>query len=114
MAQNEPRFGMPARRFKLAQFDRNHWHNKTGIGGTNRTVLSNCRRNQKKQPPFKVYYQKFDFLKFTFKPRILKMHGKLKLGFTPAISQRNIARISDEIFKRKIHRWVHFPLSRIA
>jgi len=40
MAQNEPRFGMPARRFKLAQFDRNHWHNKTGIGGTNRTVLS--------------------------------------------------------------------------
>jgi len=28
MAQNEPRFGMPARRFKLAQFDRNHWHNK--------------------------------------------------------------------------------------
>ena len=42
MAQNEPRFGMPARRFKLAQFDRNHWHNKTGIGGTNRTVLSSC------------------------------------------------------------------------
>ncbi len=43
MAQNEPRFGMPARRFKLAQFDRNHWHNKTGIGGTNRTVLSTSR-----------------------------------------------------------------------
>jgi len=73
-----------------------------------------CRQNQKKQPPFKVHYQKFDFLGFTFKPRISKMHGKLKLGFTPAISQRNIARISDEIFKRKIHRWVHFPISRIA
>ena len=73
-----------------------------------------CRRNQKKQPPFKVYYQKFDFLGFTFKPRISKMHGKLKLGFTPAISQGNIARISDNIFRRKIHRWVHFPLSRIA
>ena len=73
-----------------------------------------CRRNQKKQPPFKVYYQKFDFLGFTFKPRITMMHGKLKLGFTPAISQKNIARITDEIFKRKIHRWVHFPLSKIA
>lgn len=73
-----------------------------------------CRRNQKRQPPFKVYYQKFDFLGFTFKPRISKMHGKLKLGFTPAISQRNIARISDDIFRRKIHRWVHFPLSRVA
>jgi group II intron reverse transcriptase/maturase len=73
-----------------------------------------CRRNQKKQPPFKVYYQKFDFLGFTFKPRIIKERGKIKLGFTPAISQKNIARISEELFKLKIHRWVHFPLSRIA
>ncbi len=73
-----------------------------------------CRRNQKKQPPFKVYYQKFDFLGFTFKPRIIKERGKIKLGFTPAISQKNIARISKELFKLKIHRWVHFPLSKIA
>jgi len=73
-----------------------------------------CRRNQKKQPPFKVYYQKFDFLGFTFKPRIIKERGKIKLGFSPAISQKNIARISEELFKLKIHRWVHFPLSRIA
>jgi len=73
-----------------------------------------CRRNQKKQPPFKVYYQKFDFLGFTFKPRITKMYGKLRLGFTPAMSQKNIARITDELFKCKIHRWVHFSLSKIA
>ena len=73
-----------------------------------------CRRNQKKQPPFKVYYQKFDFLGFTFKPRLIKERGKIRLGFTPAISQKNIARISEELFRMKIHRWVHFPLSRIA
>ena len=73
-----------------------------------------CRRNQKKQPPFKVYYQKFDFLGFTFKPRIIKERGKIKLGFSPAISQKNIARLSEELYKLKIHRWVHFPLSRIA
>jgi group II intron reverse transcriptase/maturase len=73
-----------------------------------------CRQNQKKQPPFKVYYQKFDFLGFTFKPRIIKERGKIKLGFSPAISHKNIARISEELFKLKIHRWVHFPLSRIA
>jgi RNA-directed DNA polymerase len=73
-----------------------------------------CRRNQKKQPPFKVYYQKFDFLGFTFKPRIIQERGKIKLGFTPAISQKNIARITDELRKLEIHRWVHFPLSRIA
>jgi len=73
-----------------------------------------CRRNQKKQPPFKVYYQKFDFLGFTFKPRAVKAHGKIMLGFTPAISQRNISRITEELYKLKIHRWVHFPISRIA
>jgi RNA-directed DNA polymerase len=73
-----------------------------------------CRRNQKCQPPIKVYYQKFDFLGFTFKPRIIKERGKIKLGFTPAISQKNIARITDELVKLNIHRWVHFPLSRIA
>jgi group II intron reverse transcriptase/maturase len=73
-----------------------------------------CRRNQKRQPPFKVYYQKFDFLGFTFKPRAVKAHGKIMLGFTPAISQRNISRITEELYKLKIHRWVHFPISRIA
>lgn len=73
-----------------------------------------CRRNQKRQPPFKVRYQKFDFLGFTFKPRISKDRGTIKLGFSPAISQKNIARISEELFRLKIHRWVHFPISKIA
>ncbi|MBI1838561.1 MAG: hypothetical protein HYR91_14955 [Flavobacteriia bacterium] len=35
-----------------------------------------CRRNQKYHPPFKVHYQKFDFLGYTFKPRIIKERGK--------------------------------------
>ena len=73
-----------------------------------------CRRNQKNQPPFKVYYQKFDFLGYTFKPRIIKDRGKLVLGFCPAMSQKNIARKTEELVKLNIHRWVHFPLSRIA
>ena len=73
-----------------------------------------CRRNQKRQPPFKVYYQKFDFLGFTFKPRVIMDRGKIKLGFTPAISQKNMTRIGQELFKLGIHRWVHFSLSRVA
>jgi group II intron reverse transcriptase/maturase len=73
-----------------------------------------CRRNQKKQPPFKVRYQKFDFLGFTFKPRIVKVRGKLVLGFSPAISPKNMTRLTDELRKLEIHRWVHFPLSKIA
>ncbi|HUW07494.1 MAG TPA: group II intron reverse transcriptase/maturase [Williamwhitmania sp.] len=79
-----------------------------------KTKIVYCRRNQKKRPPFKVYYQKFDFLGFTFKPRIIKERGKLKLGFSPAISQKSIARINDELRKLKIHRWTYFSLSRIG
>jgi RNA-directed DNA polymerase len=79
-----------------------------------KTKIVYCRRNQKRQIPFKARYQKFDFLGFTFKPRIVKERGKLKLGFTPAISAKSIARITQELRKLKIHRWVHFSLSRIA
>jgi RNA-directed DNA polymerase len=73
-----------------------------------------CRFNQKKQPPFKPRYQKFDFLGFTYKPRIVKARGKIRLGFTPAISQKNIARITKVLFETSFHRWVHFSISKIA
>lgn len=79
-----------------------------------KTKIVYCRRNQKKQPPFTVYYQKFDFLGFTFKPRVVKERGKLKLGFSPAISQKSIARINDALRKLKIHRWTYFSLSRVG
>jgi len=80
-----------------------------------KTKIVYCRRNQKKQPPFKVHYQKFDFLGFTFKPRISKTEkGKLMLGFTPAISQKSIARINAVLRKLKIHRWTYFSLERVG
>lgn len=79
-----------------------------------KTKIVYCRRNQKRQPPFKVYYQKFDFLGYTFKPRMEMKEGNFRMGFSPAISQKSISRISAELFKMKIHRWVHFPLSKIA
>jgi len=79
-----------------------------------KTKVVYCRRNQKKQPPFNVRYQKFDFLGFTFKPRISQERGKLKVGFSPAISQKSTARINDELRKLKIHRWTHFNLSRVG
>lgn len=79
-----------------------------------KTKIVYCRRNQKRQPPFKVRYQKFDFLGFTFKPRISKDRGKLIVGFTPAISQKSTARIIDELKKLKIHRWTYLSLSRVG
>lgn len=79
-----------------------------------KTKIVYCRRNQKRQPPFKVRYQKFDFLGYTFKPRMEMKGGKFRMGFSPAISQKSISRITAELFKMKIHRWVHFPLGKIA
>jgi retron-type reverse transcriptase len=79
-----------------------------------KTKIVYCRRNQKYHPPFEVHYQKFDFLGFTFKPRVVKERGKIKLGFTPAISQKSINRISSELYQLKIHRWVHFSIDKIA
>jgi hypothetical protein len=79
-----------------------------------KTRIVYCRRNQKKRPRFKVKFQKFDFLGHTFKPRVVKIRGIMKLGFTPAISQKSINRINEELFRINIHRMVQFPLSKIA
>lgn len=73
-----------------------------------------CRRNQKKQPGFKVRYQKFDFLGYTFKPRTVMQKGRRFLGFTPSMSQKSISRINEELFRMDIHRMVQVPISRIA
>ena len=73
-----------------------------------------CRSNQKRQPPFKVRYQKFDFLGYTFKPRVVKERGRIKLGFSPAMSQKSRSRIAKELQAMDFHRWVHFPISKIA
>lgn len=73
-----------------------------------------CRRNQKRQPPFKPRYQKFDFLGFTFKPRMIKDKGRTFLSVTPSISQKNTKRIAGECYKLKLHRMVHLTLDKLA
>ncbi len=50
----------------------------------------------------------------TFKPRVVKERGKLKMGFSPAISQKSRSRIAAELKAMDFHRWVHFPISKIA
>jgi len=74
-----------------------------------------CKRNQKKHPPFKPKYVSFDFLGFTFKPRMVKTrHGKYLLGFTPGISRKSQRVIGQTLFKLKFHRMVHLQLPDIA
>ena len=74
-----------------------------------------CKRNQKKHPPFKVHYVSFDFLGFTFKPRMVKGYfGNFHLGFTPSISRSSQKRINQTLFKMKLHRMVHLRLQDLA
>ena len=74
-----------------------------------------CKRNQKKHPPFAVHYVSFDFLGFTFKPRMVKGYfGHFHLGFTPSISRKRQKRINQTLFKMKLHRMVHLRLSDLA
>ncbi len=74
-----------------------------------------CKRNQKKHPPFKVNYVTFDFLGFTFKPRMVKGYfGNFHLGFTPSISRKSQKRINQTLFKMKLHRMVHLRLLDLA
>lgn len=73
-----------------------------------------CRNNQKRQPPFNVRYQKFDFLGFTFKPRVIKERSKLKLGFSPAISQKSSTKITNVLKQMNLHRMTQFSISTIA
>lgn len=79
-----------------------------------KTKIVYCRRNQRRQPPFKPMYQEFDFLGYTFKPRVIKERGKIKLGFSPAISVKSQKRIGEELYKLKIQRMVHVPIVKIA
>lgn len=74
-----------------------------------------CKRNQKKHPPFEVKYVSFDFLGFTFKPRMVKGYfGNFHLGFTPSISRKSQKRINQSLFKMKLHRMVHLRLPDLA
>lgn len=79
-----------------------------------KTNIVYCKGNQKKHPPFKPKYVSFDFLGFTFKPRIVRSNGKIHRGFSPGISRKSQKAISQKLFNMKIHRMSHLSLSGIA
>jgi RNA-directed DNA polymerase len=79
-----------------------------------KTNIVYCKRNQKKHPPFKPRHVSFDFLGFTFKPRIVRSNGKIHRGFTPAISKKSQKVIAQTLFKMRLHRMVHLQLPQVA
>jgi group II intron reverse transcriptase/maturase len=55
----------------------------------------------------------FDFLGFTFKPRLCRRgDGELFWGFRPAVSSKNLRRMNAEL--KTMHRWVRMNISELA
>jgi len=79
-----------------------------------KTKIVYCHNSQKPRIPNVEVYRSFDFLGFTFKPRIVKVRGIIQMGFTPSISRKSQKRINEECFKLKIHRMTHLTLDKIA
>jgi group II intron reverse transcriptase/maturase len=79
-----------------------------------KTRIVYCRRNQRRQPGFKVKHQKFDFLGYSFQPRMVRRNGKRFLGFSPSMSQKSMSRINEQLFKMDLHRRVQYPIGNIA
>jgi RNA-directed DNA polymerase len=79
-----------------------------------KTKIVYCHNSQKPRIPNVEVYRSFDFLGYTFKPRIVKARGIILMGFTPSISRKSQKRINEQCFKLKIHRMVHLTIDRIA
>lgn len=79
-----------------------------------KTKIVYCHNSQEPRIPNVEVNRSFDFLGFTFKPRIVKVRGIIQMGFTPGISRKSHKRINEECFKLKIHRMTHLTLDKIA
>ena len=79
-----------------------------------KTKIVHCQNNHKRQAPNKEVKRSFDFLGYTFKPRIVMFKGKLRVGFTPGMSRKSQKRINKLCFKLKIHRMTHFSIDQIS
>lgn len=73
-----------------------------------------CKGNQKYRPKEKIAHLKFDFLGYTFKPRMTKTKVGFKLLFMPAISQRNTSKLIQLFKDIKLVRWMNVNLTEIA
>jgi len=79
-----------------------------------KTKIVHCQNNHKRQSPNKDVKRSFDFLGYTFKPRVVMVNGRIRTGFTPGISRKSQKRISRECYKLKIHRLAHLNINQIA
>jgi group II intron reverse transcriptase/maturase len=71
-----------------------------------KTKIVYCYRTARFHKENKQISASFDFLGFTFKPRLCaKSNGEKFWGFRPAISKKSAKRINDEFKRLAIHKW---------
>ena len=71
-----------------------------------KTRIVYCYRTARFHKESKLIPASFDFLGFTFKPRLCaKSNGEKFWGFRPAISKKSEKRINDEFKRLAIHKW---------
>lgn len=80
-----------------------------------KTKIVYCYRTARFHKEGKDIPVSFDFLGFTFKPRLcLKSNGEKFWGFRPAISKKSEKRIIGELRKLAIHKWVLYDIQGLA
>ena len=80
-----------------------------------KTRIVYCYRTARFHKEGKDIPVSFDFLGFTFKPRVCeKSNGEKFWGFRPAISMKSQKRIIDELRKLAFHNWMSYDIQGLA
>ena len=80
-----------------------------------KTKIVYCYRTARFHKESKAVPVSFDFLGFTFKPRLCaKSNGERFWGFRPAISRKSEQRILGELRKLAIQRWIMYDIQGLA
>lgn len=80
-----------------------------------KTKIAYCYRTARMFKEGKDVPVSFDFLGFTFKPRIcLKGNGEKFWGFRPAISMKSQKRILTECKELAFHKWTQFDIYQLS
>jgi RNA-directed DNA polymerase len=80
-----------------------------------KTKIVYCYRTARFHKEDKSIPVSFDFLGFTFKPRLcVKSNGEKFWGFRPAISKESEKKITGELRKLAIHKWVSLDIQGLA
>ena len=80
-----------------------------------KTKMVYCYRTARFHKEGKGIPVSFDFLGFTFKPRLCgKSNGEKFWGFRPAISKKSEQRILGELRRLAIHKWVFHDIQGLA